>query len=271
MPAISIITISFNQLDFLAACVDSVQSQEFADYEHIIVDPGSTDGSRDWLATQSDPRIRVILKSDNGPAQGLNNGLAAATGGIVVYLNSDDEFAPGALARIHELHAEHPSVDLIIGDGWTIDGRGEPISYIRSDRFSPWRYAIGIGTVLQQSTSIKRNLIESGLRFNEENRFNWDTELLFDARQLGAKLLNVGDTIGYFRLHEASITMSGKYEAGLARERERLYARGRGAISPRLVSTVSLPARALKKIKNSARDLANRPKFPGLARASDTQ
>jgi glycosyltransferase involved in cell wall biosynthesis len=259
------LTISLNQKDFLEACIQSVRNQGFDDYEHIIIDPGSTDGSREWVSTQSDPRLRLIEKKDNGPAQGLNNGLDAAVGTIVLYLNSDDELPPHALRQIVSLHDQNPTADAVIGNGWTIDSEGKPLAYIRSDRFSPFRYSLKVATVLQQATSFKRRIFDRGLRFNESNRVNWDTELLFDLYDMGASVCYVPNTLGYFRLQPDSITMSGSFEARLNSQRETLYARGRGHVPRFLIRPLSLLARLGKKLFATFRSLADRPSFPGSA------
>jgi cellulose synthase/poly-beta-1,6-N-acetylglucosamine synthase-like glycosyltransferase len=95
-PLISIITASLNRAPMLAQAIESVERQGFDDYEHIIVDGCSTDGTTDLLAQH--PRLKVIREPDRNVYDALNKGLRAATGSIVVLLNSDDLLAPGALA-----------------------------------------------------------------------------------------------------------------------------------------------------------------------------
>ncbi|MBX7444918.1 MULTISPECIES: glycosyltransferase [unclassified Arthrobacter] len=265
MPRISIVTISYNQVAFLPYCLESIRSQGFQDYEHIIVDPGSTDGSREIARSRADPKIKLIFEADSGPADGLNKGLAAATGDIFIYLNADDELPPRALQRLSDLHEEHSGSAILIGNGWTIDDEGRPIAYVMSDKFTPYRYALSVGTVLQQATSFKRQAL-TGLRFNEENRVNWDTEFLFDA--LGARLTisNVRDCLGYFRLQDDSITVSGRYAAQLTAKRQSLIKLNAGLpayLSGRLLAPL---ARIAKKSRTTAYNAVSRPVFPGLSR-----
>jgi glycosyltransferase involved in cell wall biosynthesis len=251
MPRISIVTISYNQLDYLPRCISSISKQGFSDYEHIIVDPGSTDGSRDWLQREAsaNSRLRLVFKKDNGPADGLNNGLAACTGDIFLYLNSDDELAPGALAKVDALHQLHPDVDIIVGNGWTIDASDKPIKHIRSDVFTPVRYALSIGNVLQQSTSYKSRLFDRGLRFNPSNKSMWDTELLFDAFSMGARFKNVDEDLSFFRLHSESITVSGRHNAEIRKHRDRLVTAAQGHWFRSISKPLSYPCRAYKKAK----------------------
>ncbi len=263
MPRISIVTICFNQFEYLPRCVESVTEQGFDDYEHIVVDPGSTDGSREWLATKQNSRLKAVLKPDTGPAQGLNNGLQMCRGEILVYLNSDDELAPGALQSIHELHEKYPDVDVIVGNGWTIDPASGPIGFVRSDRFTPLRYALAVGNIMQQSTSFKWHLFERGLSFNEDNRSVWDTELLFDAHAMGAKFMNVDECLGYFRLHPDSITVSQRHAKEIRIHQDRMVAYALGGRAVGWSLPLSYACRVGKKMKNTYRNLRQRPSFPG--------
>jgi glycosyltransferase involved in cell wall biosynthesis len=262
MVKISIVTISYNQSQFLPRCFASIVGQRYFDYEHIIVDPGSTDGSREWITSNMHPRMRPIFDSDNGPAQGLNHGLAAASGELFMYLNADDELAPGALADIAEHHDRLPAVDVIIGNGWTIDRDGSPLRFVKSDRFTLPRHVLGVATVLQQSTIFKMRVLETGVRFNEANRCSWDSELLLDCYLNGASISNVSRCWGYFRLHDESITMSARYLRALRNESARISKR----VTPLpgwLLGLLSYPARLQKKLLNLAENSQRAP-FPGL-------
>ena len=103
---ISVVIPVYNVEDYLEACVRSVQAQTWQDLEMVLVDDGSTDSSGalcDALAAQ-DGRIRVLHQVNQGPAVARNNGLAAATGDYVVFLDSDDYWQrPEALAEMQAL------------------------------------------------------------------------------------------------------------------------------------------------------------------------
>jgi len=256
MQRVSIITISFNQAKFLERNRISVRGQG-PGVEHIIVDPGSTDGSRELIAGWAvEAEVVPILERDRGPADGLNRGVQASTGDIWMYLNADDELAPGAIAEVRRAHA---SVDdeVVIGNGWTIDETGAPIRRVVSDKFTPMRYAMSVGTVLQQGTSFKAAGTRGVVAFNEANRFNWDTEYLFDLYRRGCRFAYIDADLGYFRLQGESITMSGSFEKNLRAERLRLRSTVPGY---RLLQLISPVARAMKRAKgsNSTR------RFPGL-------
>ncbi|WP_082101620.1 glycosyltransferase [Demequina rhizosphaerae] len=257
---LAVVTISFNQAQFLERNRLSVQAQG-EDVQQIFVDPGSTDGSREMIASWSgQPGVDAVLEPDAGPADGLNRGLSQVQCDLWLYLNADDELAPGSVARIVEEHRTAPRVDVLIGNGWTIDENGEPIKYIRSDRFSPRRYAQGVGTVLQQATSFKSRSTLGRFAFNAANRYNWDTEYLFDLHRAQASFGYSDASLGYFRLQPSSITMSGRHDSRLAAERARLIASVPRARLHRFVSPLARAA------KFSRGKVTGTPSFGGLAR-----
>jgi glycosyltransferase involved in cell wall biosynthesis len=103
VPFFSIVTPVFNRQGRIRQAIASVQAQEFTDYEHIVVDDGSTDGSAAAAASYPDPRIRLLRHSSNrGACPARNTAVRAAQGEWIVYLDSDDELLPQCLARVFE-------------------------------------------------------------------------------------------------------------------------------------------------------------------------
>jgi glycosyltransferase involved in cell wall biosynthesis len=223
VPSLSIVTISFNQEDFLEECLLSVLSQRVPDCEYIVVDPGSTDGSCDVLARYAD-RIDVqILEPDRGPADGLNKGFAAATGEIFGYINADDRLLPGSLEHVQQVFVSRPDVDVICGTIRIIDRQGRASRRTRTaDRFDLARYAAGICTVGQQATFFRRSAFERAGGFNPENRITWDGELLVDMALTGARFMTTTKILGDFRIYAESITGSNKHRERARMEHERV-------------------------------------------------
>lgn len=102
MTAISIIIPVFNAVDHLASCVESIASQSFDDYEVIIIDDGSYDGTErlcDQLA-EGDGRIRAFHMANAGASSARNAGVGFAKGEYVWFVDADDRIADGALGKI---------------------------------------------------------------------------------------------------------------------------------------------------------------------------
>jgi len=103
----TILIISWNQRDFLVRLVEQCLDQEFdpRDYEVIVVDDGSTDGSQEWLNEQTDPRLRPLLSNDRvGRAASRNRGILAARGRVVIMIDGDHTIQRDFIRRHLELH-----------------------------------------------------------------------------------------------------------------------------------------------------------------------
>ena len=87
---ISVVTAVYNRADTVGEAVESLRSQTWTDYEHVIQDGGSTDGTLDVLGRLADERTRLVSGRDSGIYDALNRGLARTTGEVVGLLHSDD-------------------------------------------------------------------------------------------------------------------------------------------------------------------------------------
>jgi glycosyltransferase involved in cell wall biosynthesis len=206
---ISVVTISYNQAEFLRECIDSVLNQNYSNIEYIIVDPGSTDGSREIIDSYGD-RVIKIYENDAGPSDGLNKGFAIASGDIFCYLNSDDVFLPAAFEKISSYFNEHKNVDVICGHGQIIDGNSEIKRNVFSDRFNIRAAAYGSCLAIQPSTFFKKSAFEMVGGFNLNNKSNWDGELLIDMALAGAKIEVINQFLSCYRVHGESITGTGR-------------------------------------------------------------
>ncbi len=103
---ISVLINNYNYARFLPACIDSVLAQDYADFEIIVVDDGSTDDYRDIIASYG-TRIVPVLKENGGQASSFNAGFAASSGQILCLLDADDAFLPGKLSIIASLYRSH--------------------------------------------------------------------------------------------------------------------------------------------------------------------
>lgn len=128
---VSIALPTFNRLARLQKCVQSVRENAEAPFELIVVDGGSTDGSQEWLAAQSDLRV-ILEKRREGAVRAFNRAFRAASGEFVTWLNDDARIMPGALsaavkmfdlpklrdrlgmvAMYHEWHSERNVLDRV--------------------------------------------------------------------------------------------------------------------------------------------------------------
>ncbi len=120
-PLFSIVTITYNNLAGLEKTATSVRAQILTDFEWIIVDGLSDDGTAPYLETLSDARI--IREKDNGIYDAMNKGIAAADGRYTIFMNAGDQFSdPDILHTLAKAIAAHDP-DFLYGDALEDDGR----------------------------------------------------------------------------------------------------------------------------------------------------
>ena len=124
--AVSVIIPTFQRREFVRRAVASVLTQSYRDFELIVVDDGSIDGTREALKPFSD-RLRYVWHENRGPAAARNAGLAVATGEIVAFLDSDDRWLSHHLDVLVKTFGLHPAAVLVgTCPGFLTAGRDEP-------------------------------------------------------------------------------------------------------------------------------------------------
>jgi glycosyltransferase involved in cell wall biosynthesis len=225
MVKISIVTLSFNQGRFLEQAIKSVLEQDYDDIEYIVVDPGSRDGSRETIEKYRSRISNAIFEPDYGPADGLNKGFATATGEIYGFLNADDYLLPGALRTVATFFSKWPIVDVMSGHVVIVDSAGGTMRYCYSDRFDLKACAYGQCILMQPSTFFRAAVFNRSRRFNPANRSNWDGELWVDLALEGADFSIINSVLSAYRVHEGSITGSGKLDERIAEHSDRMFRR----------------------------------------------
>ncbi len=152
MVQVSVVITSHDSGPFLARAVDSVLAQTFADYEIVVVDDGSAVPQPE--IAEKDPRIRFVGQANQGVSIARNNGVAAAAGEYVAFLDHDDEWMPTKLATQLELIAEQPDAAF-----WCT-----AFDWVWPDREMPsdpgpitYRGLLSTQTVLFSSTIVRRS------------------------------------------------------------------------------------------------------------------
>lgn len=209
---LGIVTVSLNQAQYLAEAIESVRIASPARLRYVIVDPGSTDGSRQIIEHYRDRFSQVILEPDRGPADGLNKGFAGfANDDILGYLNADDRFTPGALDYVLGYFERHPEVDVLCGAIRIIDGSGRPSPRRRTpDRIDLRRYAYEVCFFWQQATFFRCRAFKKSGGFNANNRTAWDGELVVDMALAGCRFGYLNQCLGDFRVYDAMTLGSGR-------------------------------------------------------------
>ncbi len=159
-PKISIITPSYNQGQFIEDTIQSVLNQNYPNYEHIIIDNCSTDGTVEILKKY--PHLRWISENDDGQSDAINKGFHKATGDIIAYLNSDDQYCPGIFFIVADYFLKHLKCKWLCGNVLYADSKGIVFAK-KKPLYSPFILRFASSSVYQPSIFLRRQvLIEVG-------------------------------------------------------------------------------------------------------------
>jgi glycosyltransferase involved in cell wall biosynthesis len=138
MPSVSmsIITPVWNGRVGIERALRSVHDVPVAGVEHLVLDAGSTDGTREWLERYAAERtaLRLFFEKDRGQSDAMNRGISEARGRIVGFLNADDFYEPGAIAEALRTFETLPEPSLLVGGCHVRDATGRVVAVNRPRR-----------------------------------------------------------------------------------------------------------------------------------------
>jgi glycosyltransferase involved in cell wall biosynthesis len=177
-PLVSVITPAFNAAATLRRAHDSVRAQR-ANWEHIIVDDGSTDGTAEVIASLADySRVVSASRANGGPGAALNTGLKLARGEYIAFLDADDEYGPDHLeSHVSLLEGQH-SIDILWGGAEVL--AGSPEDALVPDVVRGYGF-VAISDCVVQGTIFARSKVFEKLKFSED-RAVWYQDYDFIAR-----------------------------------------------------------------------------------------
>ena len=124
VPAVSVVTASYNVANYVGQAIHSALSQTFRDFELIVLDDGSTDATLDVIRNISDPRIRIEPRLHQGASAGLADGVALARAPYLAFLDGDDFWNPNKLEQHVRVLDSEPAVDLTFSWSRIVDEFG---------------------------------------------------------------------------------------------------------------------------------------------------
>lgn len=199
----SIVTVSLNQCKFLEENIKSILGQKYPNFEHIIIDGGSTDGTVELLKRY--PHIRWISEKDSGQSNAMNKGLRMVTGDIVYILNSDDVCEPGSFESVSKFFSGNPDAKIVYGNCRIIDENGNEISIDITEEFDLKRH-LNIGNMIwQEATFFRKEVLGRIGLMNEKYRYAMDYDLWCRAAKF-YKFYRINRILGNFRVHSTTKT-----------------------------------------------------------------
>lgn len=212
MPLLSIVTPSYNQGKFLRAAMRSVLEQQEVTLEYIVMDGGSTDGSPDIIREYTSRLHHWRSAPDAGHYAAINEGFSQSTGEVMAWLNSDDQYLPGALSIVAEIFASFPEIEwltTLFPMRW--DERGRAVRCSARKGYSKAAFLTGEnmplgdwyseGCIQQETTFWRRSLWErAGGALDTQWKLAADFELWARFFKF-AELYSVDTPLGGFRGH----------------------------------------------------------------------
>lgn len=205
-PRVTVVTPSWNSIEFIERTIQSIRSQTYGNIEFIVVDGGSNDGTVETIKRHADAISWWVSEPDGGMYQAINKGLARASGEIIAYLNSDDVYYPDTIAQVVKSFTQHPEADLIYGNLDLIDEKDRVLYNQIYPPFSARHFANANYSMIGQPASFWRSglLKKIGL-FDESFRMVADFDFFLRAGAAGT-MIHVDETLAAFRVHAKSLT-----------------------------------------------------------------
>ncbi len=208
-PKITVVIPVWNGERFIRRTIDSILAQDMPDFELLVIDDGSTDGTAMILEEYSkDPRIRIHAQANQGLVGTRNAGLRMASCEMLAFIDADDLAAPSRLSRQYEHLRSHPSVAVLGSHVQCIDEEGRPLRVLHYPT-GPAEVAATLArhcAVAQPAVMIRRSaaLAVGGYRpafkYGAED---YDLWLRLSERH---EVDNLPEILTYYRIHGASIS-----------------------------------------------------------------
>jgi glycosyltransferase involved in cell wall biosynthesis len=236
-PFLSLITPCLNARGYIAEMLASVRAQSGVAFEHIVLDAGSTDGTRELLASCRD--IRLVAEPDAGSHDAMNKGIRLARGEVIAFINTDDLYAPGILAAVAERFAAEPALEALLGR-----------SYLFAEEAGSWRvtatYPLGrrdgfdlaelmYGIPCINARFFRRRVFERAGVFDNDFSFAADRHFLLRLALLRPRGAVLHRPAYFYRRHGASRTLDSAQRNAAALDREHV------AIADALLATPQEP------------------------------
>lgn len=249
MPLISIITVCYNAADTVSRTLESVDSQTFGDYEHLIVDGASSDSTVDIVMAHANPRRRLISEHDKGIYDAMNKGMSNTSGPYLIFLNAGDKFhTPETLSLIAEAIETNRQPGIVYGQTDIVDHEGRrlgPRHLSAPKELTLKSFASGMLVCHQAFVALRR----IAPRFNTDFRFSADYDWCIQCLQHSRCNVGLTDTVLIDYLSEGTTTRN---RIPSLKERFRIMCFYYGFF-PTVIRHIGFVVRALKRRLNPSK------------------
>ena len=223
IPKISIIVPSFNQADYLSACLDSIIMQDYSNLEIIVMDGRSTDGSLEIIKNYTDQLAYWQSESDGGQTAAIISGFEQANGELLTWLNSDDILLPNALMRHAKAYSRHQKADVFYGDHVVIDKNGRVVEQYKHGHYYNKLAWLTMPYIAQPGTLFTKRIWKKVGGADVSMHCVFDYDLWYRFMNANARFVHVNGAVAGFRIHDES--KGAKWLSRYAAEHETLKQR----------------------------------------------
>lgn len=187
MPKVSVIVPTYNAMSYIAETVASILNQTFTDFELILIDDGSSDGTAQWITQVADPRVKAITQENKGKAQTCNIGIRLAQGEYLAFLDHDDLWQPTKLEKQVNCLDQDPDAGLVTTWLTIIDGQSKVTSDVMASSVEGqvWQQVIEKNSIHSASIPLIRRRCFETVGMFDETLFpseDWDMWIRIAAR-----------------------------------------------------------------------------------------
>lgn len=207
LPLVTVVMPALNAGPYIAAALSSILTQDYPNLEVWVLDAGSTDETTAVLsAYRTDPRLQVVVGRDAGQADAINRGWARARGDILAWLNADDTYTPGAIARQVAALCADPALGAVYADAQYTDQAGRPLRHITARAYDPLEL-VRLTIPAQPTVFLRREVIGVLGPLNVSLHYSMDSEY-WTRLALISRMQRVDGVAATYRLHAQSKTVS---------------------------------------------------------------
>lgn len=216
----SIVTPVMNGMPWLPGAIASVarqRSDSGVEVEHLVLDGGSTDGSREWLVAHPEHDCRLIFEPDTGQTGALARGFDLASGELFGWLNADDLLEPGALGRARDVFAMHPETVMMSGACLFIDAENQIVGVMLTPRRPSFAGLVSERmNPPQPSTFFRADAYRQAGGLDRNFNLAMDVDLWLRLARQGSYAVLPGEVLARYRIHASA--KSERFAAASARE-----------------------------------------------------
>lgn len=211
LPKISVVTACFNRAKLIRDAIQNILEQNYPNFEHIIVDGASTDGTLEVLKEYK--HLRVQSEPDTGIYDAFNKGIKLAKGDIIVLLNSDDLLGEDTLLKAGEAFAHDPSLDMVTGGAtvfrFLMDGSKRVTEeYINEPECRLTYHNVTLGVSITNARFFKKSLYEKAGPFPTHYKLASDRDFFIRVAMQNPKELYIPYNVYQYRCHDESFTIT---------------------------------------------------------------